>query len=171
MTIRNPIDHQKSRERERDRMKIQCDVCSKEEASVFCSADEAALCVGCDRRVHHANKLASKHIRFSLQLPSSSSSSDESPRCDICQVLYLWAMLETQLPNTPTSYCRTIAFRAAWCTSGRIYPTTSNIIVSESRVPKLFAIIFCYKQPHTFILQHLRLLLKFFIHIWVKKSG
>ncbi|XP_058213224.1 B-box zinc finger protein 21-like isoform X1 [Rhododendron vialii] len=64
-------------------MKIQCDVCSKEEASVFCSADEATLCVGCDRRVHHANKLASKHMRFSLQLPSSSS--DESPRCDVCQ--------------------------------------------------------------------------------------
>lgn len=64
-------------------MKIQCDVCNKEEASVFCSADEAALCGGCDRRVHHANKLAGKHIRFFLQ--RSPSSSKESPRCDICQ--------------------------------------------------------------------------------------
>ncbi|CAI9103736.1 OLC1v1002274C1 [Oldenlandia corymbosa var. corymbosa] len=63
-------------------MKIQCDVCDVEEASVFCSADEAALCESCDARVHHANKLASKHLRFSLMHPSSSK---ESPSCDICQ--------------------------------------------------------------------------------------
>ncbi|CAL5385587.1 unnamed protein product [Camellia sinensis] len=66
-------------------MKIQCDVCSKDEASVFCSADEAALCEGCDERVHHANKLATKHIRFSLLLPSSSNQSESRPLCDICQ--------------------------------------------------------------------------------------
>ncbi|XVE56118.1 hypothetical protein DITRI_Ditri03aG0211800 [Diplodiscus trichospermus] len=63
-------------------MKIQCDVCNKEEASVFCTADEAALCDGCDHRVHHANKLASKHQRFSLLHPSSSK---QAPLCDICQ--------------------------------------------------------------------------------------
>ncbi|KAK6939400.1 B-box-type zinc finger [Dillenia turbinata] len=63
-------------------MKIQCDVCNKEEAKVFCSADEAALCGGCDHRVHHANKLASKHLRFSLLLPSSPK---QAPLCDICQ--------------------------------------------------------------------------------------
>ncbi|PON80780.1 B-box-type zinc finger [Parasponia andersonii] len=62
-------------------MKIRCDACDKEEASVFCSADEAALCDGCDRRVHHANKLASKHSRFSLLQPAFK----ESPLCDICQ--------------------------------------------------------------------------------------
>ncbi|XP_057502002.1 B-box zinc finger protein 20-like [Actinidia eriantha] len=62
-------------------MKIQCDVCGKEEALVFCSADEAALCDGCDRQVHHANKLVGKHHRFSLLKPSSAK---ESPRCDIC---------------------------------------------------------------------------------------
>ncbi|KAG2313361.1 hypothetical protein Bca4012_027925 [Brassica carinata] len=64
-------------------MKIKCDVCDKEEASVFCTADEASLCGGCDHRVHHANKLASKHLRFSLLYPSSSNNS--SPICDICQ--------------------------------------------------------------------------------------
>ncbi|KAK6938895.1 B-box-type zinc finger [Dillenia turbinata] len=63
-------------------MKIQCDVCNKEEAKVFCSADEAALCGGCDHRVHHANKLASKHLRSSLLLPSSPK---QAPLCDICQ--------------------------------------------------------------------------------------
>ncbi|XP_071689054.1 B-box zinc finger protein 20-like [Rutidosis leptorrhynchoides] len=61
-------------------MKIQCDMCEKMEASVYCTADEASLCHGCDRRVHHANKLASKHHRFSLN-----NSSDQPPFCDICQ--------------------------------------------------------------------------------------
>ncbi|ERM96346.1 hypothetical protein AMTRI_Chr09g35310 [Amborella trichopoda] len=62
-------------------MKIQCDVCNKAEASVFCCADEAALCSACDQRVHHANKLAGKHRRFSLHHPCS----DQGPRCDVCQ--------------------------------------------------------------------------------------
>uniref|UniRef100_A0A7N0R9L8 B box-type domain-containing protein n=1 Tax=Kalanchoe fedtschenkoi TaxID=63787 RepID=A0A7N0R9L8_KALFE len=62
-------------------MKIQCDVCSSREASVFCSADEAALCSSCDHRVHHANKLASKHQRFSLVNPDK----NDAPVCDICQ--------------------------------------------------------------------------------------
>ncbi|XP_071703398.1 B-box zinc finger protein 20-like [Rutidosis leptorrhynchoides] len=63
-------------------MKIQCDVCNEHEASVYCSADEAALCAACDHRVHHANKLAGKHPRFSLHHPSTPK---ESPLCDICQ--------------------------------------------------------------------------------------
>ncbi|KAM0008813.1 putative transcription factor interactor and regulator Znf-B family [Helianthus debilis subsp. tardiflorus] len=61
-------------------MKIQCDMCEKKEASVYCTADEASLCHACDRRVHHANKLANKHLRFSLH-----NSSDQPPLCDICQ--------------------------------------------------------------------------------------
>jgi hypothetical protein len=71
-------------------MKVQCDVCTAEAASVFCCADEAALCDACDRRVHRANKLAGKHRRFSLLHPCSSSSSSAAhkpPLCDICQVL------------------------------------------------------------------------------------
>ncbi|EHA8588728.1 B-box zinc finger protein 20 [Cocos nucifera] len=69
-------------------MKVQCDVCGKEEADVFCCADEAALCEPCDRRVHSANKLAGMHRRFSLLSPSSCSSSSSFPShpvCDICQ--------------------------------------------------------------------------------------
>lgn len=62
-------------------MKIQCDVCNKNEASVFCTADEAALCDDCDHRVHHVNKLASKHQRFSLIQPSPK----QAPLCDICR--------------------------------------------------------------------------------------
>ncbi|XP_023531436.1 B-box zinc finger protein 20-like isoform X1 [Cucurbita pepo subsp. pepo] len=62
-------------------MKIRCDVCDQAEASVFCSADEAALCHGCDLHVHRANKLAGKHSRFSLLQPIKI----DSPLCDICQ--------------------------------------------------------------------------------------
>ncbi|KAG9148042.1 hypothetical protein Leryth_003619 [Lithospermum erythrorhizon] len=62
-------------------MKIQCDVCNKDEAIMFCVADEAALCAACDHRVHHANKLAGKHHRFSLLQPSNK----DIPLCDICQ--------------------------------------------------------------------------------------
>lgn len=64
------------------RMKIWCDVCDKEEASVFCCADEAALCNGCDRHVHFANKLAGKHLRFPLTSPTFK----DAPLCDICGV-------------------------------------------------------------------------------------
>ncbi|MBA0777004.1 hypothetical protein Gotri_005071, partial [Gossypium trilobum] len=60
--------------------------CNKEEATVFCTADEAALCDACDHRVHHANKLASKHQRFTLLHPCSSSK--QVPLCDICQVIF-----------------------------------------------------------------------------------
>ncbi|KAI4367262.1 hypothetical protein MLD38_023020 [Melastoma candidum] len=62
-------------------MRIQCDVCEKEEATTFCSADEAALCHACDTRVHLANKLAGMHPRYSLLPPTTS---EESPLCDIC---------------------------------------------------------------------------------------
>ncbi|KAK6157083.1 hypothetical protein DH2020_011331 [Rehmannia glutinosa] len=61
-------------------MKIQCNVCEAAEANVLCCADEAALCWGCDQKVHAANKLASKHQRVPL-----STSSSQMPKCDICQ--------------------------------------------------------------------------------------
>ncbi|KAK9688721.1 hypothetical protein RND81_09G006400 [Saponaria officinalis] len=61
-------------------MKIQCNVCETAEATVLCCADEAALCDSCDRKVHAANKLATKHQRVSL-----SHSSSYMPKCDICQ--------------------------------------------------------------------------------------
>lgn len=62
-------------------MKVQCDVCDRNKASVMCCADEAALCLDCDSRVHAANKLATKHQRISLISPMV-----DCPRCDICQV-------------------------------------------------------------------------------------
>ncbi|KAI3708245.1 hypothetical protein L2E82_37410 [Cichorium intybus] len=61
-------------------MKIQCNVCEVAEATVLCCADEAALCLACDEKVHAANKLASKHQRVPL-----STSNSHIPKCDICQ--------------------------------------------------------------------------------------
>jgi hypothetical protein len=80
-------------------MKVQCDVCAAEAASVFCCADEAALCDACDRRVHRANKLAGKHRRLSLLSPAAPSSSAQQtpppPLCDICQVRSLFIPYHT----------------------------------------------------------------------------
>ncbi|XP_052733933.1 B-box zinc finger protein 22 [Vigna angularis] len=61
-------------------MKIQCNVCEAAEAKVLCCADEAALCLECDEKVHAANKLATKHQRVPLSLSAS-----HVPKCDICQ--------------------------------------------------------------------------------------
>ncbi|XP_057532773.1 B-box zinc finger protein 24-like [Amaranthus tricolor] len=61
-------------------MKIQCDVCERNQATVICCADEAALCAKCDIEVHAANKLASKHQRLQLNCLST-----KLPTCDICQ--------------------------------------------------------------------------------------
>ncbi|KAJ3706604.1 hypothetical protein LUZ61_010309 [Rhynchospora tenuis] len=70
-------------------MKVQCDYCNFAAASLFCFADEAALCDSCDRKIHRANKVASKHRRFSLLQPSSGQAASQlhppTPLCDICQ--------------------------------------------------------------------------------------
>ncbi|OVA20415.1 zinc finger protein [Macleaya cordata] len=60
-------------------MRTLCDVCEGAAATLFCAADEAALCVPCDEKVHLCNKLASRHIRVGLADPS------DVPRCDICE--------------------------------------------------------------------------------------
>ncbi|XP_077238271.1 zinc finger protein CONSTANS-LIKE 3-like [Tasmannia lanceolata] len=40
-----------------------CDSCKSASALLFCRADSAFLCMGCDTKVHGANKLASRHER------------------------------------------------------------------------------------------------------------
>lgn len=49
-----------------------CDACHVSSAAVFCRADAAYLCVGCDGKVHGANKLASRHERVWM--------------CEVCEV-------------------------------------------------------------------------------------
>ncbi|KAL2557418.1 B-box zinc finger protein 21 [Forsythia ovata] len=71
----------KEKKKAKLRVKIECDVCEKDEASLFCLADEAVLCATCDNRVHHANKLVEKHQCFSLFQPSPK----QFHLCDICQ--------------------------------------------------------------------------------------
>ncbi|PKA66739.1 putative salt tolerance-like protein [Apostasia shenzhenica] len=66
-------------------MKVQCDVCERAEAVVLCCADEAALCWGCDEKVHAANKLAGKHQRVPFLLPTAAPAASKMPICDICQ--------------------------------------------------------------------------------------
>eukprot|EP00250_Pteridium_aquilinum_P016479 c23122_g2_i3 orf=269-898(-) len=63
-------------------MRVQCDVCETALAQVVCCADEAALCLACDQRVHAANKLASKHHRLRLLHNDNTA---PLPLCDICQ--------------------------------------------------------------------------------------
>ncbi|CAI6011393.1 unnamed protein product [Closterium sp. NIES-65] len=60
-------------------MRILCDVCEAAPAKVFCAADEAALCLACDNKVHGCNKLASRHVRLEL------AEARAIPRCDICE--------------------------------------------------------------------------------------
>ncbi|CAA7407731.1 unnamed protein product [Spirodela intermedia] len=43
-----------------------CDACQSAAAAVYCRADSAYLCGGCDARVHAANWVASRHDRVSL---------------------------------------------------------------------------------------------------------
>ncbi|KAK1394969.1 B-box zinc finger protein 19 [Heracleum sosnowskyi] len=60
-------------------MRTLCDVCESAAATLFCAADEAALCQSCDHKVHMCNKLANRHVRVGLADPS------DVPRCDICE--------------------------------------------------------------------------------------
>lgn len=69
-------------------MKIQCDACENAVAAVMCCADEAALCVECDNRVHAANRLANKHQR----VPLLAQPKEGGSKCDICQVRALVLM-------------------------------------------------------------------------------
>jgi hypothetical protein len=83
-------------------MKVLCNACEAAEAVVMCCADEAALCLVCDERVHAANKLAGKHQRISLMSSSGTvggggGASCSVPKCDICQV-----SLTPLHPSSPT---------------------------------------------------------------------
>ncbi|XP_002975083.2 zinc finger protein CONSTANS-LIKE 3 [Selaginella moellendorffii] len=40
-----------------------CDGCRVSNAAIYCTADMAYICLGCDLKVHGANKLASRHER------------------------------------------------------------------------------------------------------------
>ena len=67
-----------------------CDSCKLATATLFCRADSAFLCVGCDAKIHAANKLASRHARVRLcevceQAPASvTCKADAAALCATC---------------------------------------------------------------------------------------
>jgi hypothetical protein len=54
-------------------MPKQCDACQTDKATVYCRADVAYLCNGCDRVIHEANPLARRHERVHV--------------CEVCELL------------------------------------------------------------------------------------
>ncbi|ERN07246.1 hypothetical protein AMTRI_Chr12g240810 [Amborella trichopoda] len=67
-----------------------CEGCKATAALLFCRADSAFLCLGCDARVHGANKLASRHERVWVcevceQAPASvTCKADAAALCVAC---------------------------------------------------------------------------------------
>ncbi|GAQ86259.1 hypothetical protein KFL_002790070, partial [Klebsormidium nitens] len=47
-------------------MEVPCEYCGARKATVFCRADNAKLCLSCDRSVHEANALSLRHERTLL---------------------------------------------------------------------------------------------------------
>ncbi|KAG0460702.1 hypothetical protein HPP92_020999 [Vanilla planifolia] len=54
---RKQTSHRERSESRSNQMKILCDVCGTKQASVFCCADEAALCGACDGQIHPPTSL------------------------------------------------------------------------------------------------------------------
>ncbi|XP_052210756.1 zinc finger protein CONSTANS-LIKE 4 [Diospyros lotus] len=67
-----------------------CDSCKSATATLFCRADTAFLCVGCDAKIHAVNKLASRHARVWMcevceQAPASvTCKADAAALCATC---------------------------------------------------------------------------------------
>ncbi|KAK4374229.1 hypothetical protein RND71_004906 [Anisodus tanguticus] len=67
-----------------------CDSCKTTSATVFCRADSAFLCLGCDYKIHAANKFASLHARVWVcemceQAPASvTCKADAAALCVTC---------------------------------------------------------------------------------------
>ncbi|XP_043723270.1 zinc finger protein CONSTANS-LIKE 15-like isoform X4 [Telopea speciosissima] len=70
--------------------RIPCDFCSEEIAVLYCRADSAKLCLFCDRHVHSANAVSSKHLRSQIcdncnsELASIRCSTDNLVLCQEC---------------------------------------------------------------------------------------
>lgn len=76
-----------------------CENCLRKRARWFCSADDAFLCQACDKSVHSANNLASRHERVRLETSSSSSSS--TPSSSSKSKPPVWHQGFTRKPRTP----------------------------------------------------------------------
>ncbi|XWS76500.1 hypothetical protein CRYUN_Cryun01aG0181700 [Craigia yunnanensis] len=57
-----------------------CDYCNQSKALLYCKADSARLCFSCDREVHSANQLFTRHSRSQL-----CDACDKSPASIFCE--------------------------------------------------------------------------------------
>ncbi|KAK8718068.1 hypothetical protein V6N13_045314 [Hibiscus sabdariffa] len=57
-----------------------CDYCNESKALLYCIADSAKLCFSCDREVHSANQLFTRHTRSQL-----CDACDDSPASIFCE--------------------------------------------------------------------------------------
>ncbi|XP_039036686.1 LOW QUALITY PROTEIN: zinc finger protein CONSTANS-LIKE 13-like [Hibiscus syriacus] len=57
-----------------------CDYCNESTALIYCRADSAKLCFSCDREVHSANQLFTRHTRSQL-----CDACDDSPASIFCE--------------------------------------------------------------------------------------
>lgn len=55
-----------------------CTVCQAERATVYCRADDAHLCAGCDESIHKANRMSRRHKRHQLDDSRSTTASTRS---------------------------------------------------------------------------------------------
>jgi len=62
-------------------LNVACEICRQTTADVYCTADQSAMCITCDRRIHTMNKVSQRHKRISLTATALKS----MPQCDICQ--------------------------------------------------------------------------------------
>lgn len=64
-------------------METTCDFCGEGQATVYCRADSALLCLSCDQHVHSANALSQRHSR--TLLCHGCNMRPAGVRCTTCQ--------------------------------------------------------------------------------------
>lgn len=67
-------------------MEVACDFCGEGQATVYCRADSARLCLSCDRHVHSANALSERHSR--TLLCQGCNIRPAGVRCPSCQTCF-----------------------------------------------------------------------------------
>lgn len=67
-------------------MEVACDFCGEGQATVYCRADSAQLCLSCDRHVHSANALSQRHSR--TLLCHGCNTCPAAVRCTSCRTCF-----------------------------------------------------------------------------------
>lgn len=115
----------------------QCELCPKP-AHIFCDADSAYLCAGCDVRVHTANFLVSRHVRTLLCVDCQGETTwracggrpgEEHHRCKACEEI------ARRLKVDEDQCVPSGGVEASWLTLGPVVaqPVPSRGVVTEVR--------------------------------------